>query len=71
MCAFKPPHFASPLPKYDAKEFDYIVVDEAHHAPAQGLRRVLEHYQPNTLIGVTATDGRLDQQSLAEIFGRY
>ncbi|MCP5205816.1 MAG: DEAD/DEAH box helicase family protein [Hahellaceae bacterium] len=57
--------------KYDTKAFDYIVVDEAHHAPAQGLRRILEHFQPNTLIGVTATDGRLDQQSLSEIFGRY
>ena len=51
--------------------FDYIVVDEAHHAPAQGLKRVLEHFNPKTLIGCTATDKRLDQKDLAEIFGRY
>lgn len=51
--------------------FDYIVVDEAHHAPAQGLRRVLEHFNPKTLLGCTATDKRLDQKDLAEIFGRY
>ncbi|WP_421133122.1 DEAD/DEAH box helicase [Alteromonas sp. A079] len=51
--------------------FDYIVVDEAHHAPAQGLKRVLEHFNPKTLLGCTATDKRLDQKDLAEIFGRY
>jgi len=51
--------------------FDYIVVDEAHHAPAQGLKRVLEHFKPKTLLGCTATDKRLDQKDLAEIFGRY
>lgn len=59
--------FAS-LPK---NHFDYIVVDEAHHAPAQGLRRVLEHFAPRTLLGCTATDRRLDKKDLAEIFGRY
>jgi superfamily II DNA or RNA helicase len=51
--------------------FDYIVVDEAHHAPAQGLKRVLEHFNPLTLLGCTATDKRLDQKDLAELFGRY
>lgn len=51
--------------------FDYIVVDEAHHAPAQGLKRVLQHFNPLTLLGCTATDKRLDQKDLAEIFGRY
>lgn len=51
--------------------FDYIVVDEAHHAPAQGLKRVLEHFNPQTLLGCTATDKRLDQKDLAELFGRY
>lgn len=51
--------------------FDYIVVDEAHHAPAQGLKRVLQHFNPKTLLGCTATDKRLDQKDLAEIFGRY
>ena len=47
------------------------MVDEAHHAPAQGLKRVLEHFKPKTLLGCTATDKRLDQKDLAEIFGRY
>jgi len=54
-----------------SSHFDYIVVDEAHHAPAQGLKRVLEHFNPLTLLGCTATDKRLDQKDLAELFGRY
>lgn len=54
-----------------SNHFDYIVVDEAHHAPAQGLKRVLQHFKPKTLLGCTATDERLDQKDLAEIFGRY
>jgi superfamily II DNA or RNA helicase len=57
--------------KVSREEFDYIVVDEAHHAPAAGLRRVLEYFNPCHLLGVTATPERFDQRSLEEIFGRY
>ncbi|NLZ79349.1 MAG: DEAD/DEAH box helicase [Gammaproteobacteria bacterium] len=51
--------------------FGYIAVDEAHHAVAYGLRRVLEHFNPQVLLGLTATDQRLDQQKLEEVFGSY
>lgn len=51
--------------------FDYIVVDEAHHAAAHGLRKILEHFTPDHLLGVTATPERFDQQKLEEIFGEY
>ncbi len=54
-----------------AHRFDYIVVDEAHHAPARGLRNILEHFTPEHLLGVTATPDRLDQQRLEDIFGEY
>ncbi|MCI2284209.1 DEAD/DEAH box helicase family protein [Colwellia sp. MSW7] len=50
--------------------FDYILVDEAHRAAAHGLRNVLEYYNPQNLLGLTATD-RLDQQRLEDIFGSY
>jgi superfamily II DNA or RNA helicase len=52
-------------------EFDYILVDEAHHSVAHSLRKVLEHFQPKVLIGLTATDERLDKQKLEDIFGSY
>ena len=51
--------------------FNYLVVDEAHHAAASGLRKVLEHFNPNHLLGVTATPNRFDQQSLEAIFGEH
>ncbi|MBU2871114.1 DEAD/DEAH box helicase [Colwellia sp. E2M01] len=51
--------------------FDYILVDEAHRAAAHGLRNVLEHFTPKSLLGLTATDERLDQQRLEDIFGSY
>nr|MBF0221039.1 DEAD/DEAH box helicase family protein [Desulfobulbaceae bacterium] len=57
--------------KIAADRFDYIVVDEAHHAAAQGLRSILAHFSPTHLLGVTATPERFDQQSLEEIFGEY
>jgi superfamily II DNA or RNA helicase/SOS-response transcriptional repressor LexA len=57
--------------KIPADRFDYIVVDEAHHAAAHGLRNVLEHFSPTHLLGVTATPDRFDQQSLEKIFGEY
>jgi len=60
-------HFTS----VSKKAFDYIVVDEAHHAQANGLKRVLEYYQPKSLLGFTATDERLDQRRLEDIFGSY
>ena len=54
-----------------SNRFDYILVDEAHRAAAHGLRKVLEHFEPKTLIGLTATDERLDKQRLEDIFGSY
>ncbi len=57
--------------KIRADFFDYIVVDEAHHAVANGLRNILEHFIPGHLLGVTATPDRFDQQPLEDLFGEY
>ena len=56
---------------FPPEAFDYVVVDEAHHAVAAGLRGVLEHLRPQVLMGLTATDERLDQKRLEEVFGSY
>jgi len=57
--------------KIRADYFDYIVVDEAHHAVARGLRNILEHFIPDHLLGVTATPNRFDRQPLEDLFGEY
>ena len=51
--------------------YDYIVIDEAHHAVAPVLKRVIRYFTPAFLIGLTATDQRPDKKKLESIFGSY
>lgn len=54
-----------------SNHFQYIAVDEAHHAVAPTLQKVIQHFNPNSLLGLTATDKRLDEKKLEDIFGKY
>jgi DNA repair protein RadD len=52
----------------DLPPADLIVIDEAHHAPADSYRELLNHY-PNALVhGLTATPFRMDGRPLDELF---
>ena len=51
--------------------FDYLVVDEAHHAVAPVLKRVIQYYNADFTIGLTATDQRPDRKRLEAVFGSY
>ncbi|HBQ65125.1 MAG TPA: NgoFVII family restriction endonuclease, partial [Clostridiales bacterium] len=44
--------------------FDYIIVDEFHHAVAGSYQKVLAHFRPRFLLGLTATPERLDNQDV-------
>lgn len=46
--------------RVDPRKYDYIVIDEFHHAAAPSYRRLLEHVQPRVLLGLTATPERSD-----------
>jgi len=52
-----------------ADAFQYVVVDEFHHAAAPSYRRLLDHIQPQILIGLTATPERSDQLDVLKWFG--
>lgn len=52
------------LEMFSPEHFDYIVVDEFHHAAAETYRRVLDYFEPQFLLGLTATPERLDGMSL-------
>lgn len=52
------------LQLFDATHFDYIVVDEFHHAAAPMYRRLLQHFTPRFLLGLTATPDRSDQSDI-------
>ncbi|MGP9765008.1 DEAD/DEAH box helicase family protein [Halomonas sp. AOP13-D3-9] len=51
------------------EEFDFIVVDEAHHTPANTYRQVVEAFDPKLLVGLTATPFRADNKNVNKFFG--
>ena len=48
--------------------FDYIVIDEVHHISANSYRAVLKHFQPQILLGLTATPERHDGSDILSDF---
>ncbi len=47
--------------------FDYIVVDEFHHANSNTYRRLINHFQPRFMLGLTATPERTDQADILSL----
>lgn len=56
--------------KTGVKPYSLIIIDECHHATANGFKAVLNAYSKVPLIGFTATPARLDGKPLSEIFDR-
>lgn len=56
------------LGQLDPKEFDYILIDEAHRVAAPTYKKILNHFAPKFLLGMTATPERMDKQNIYEIF---
>ena len=54
----------SHLSRFEPSAFDYIVVDEFHHAAAGTYRRAIDYFQPKFLLGLTATPDRTDGADL-------
>lgn len=48
--------------------YDYIIVDEFHHAAAESYQKLLTYYKPKVLVGLTATPERMDGKSILEYF---
>jgi superfamily II DNA or RNA helicase len=57
------------LDRFPADTFDYIIVDEFHHASATTYRRLLDHFTPKFLLGLTATPERTDGADLLALCG--
>lgn len=53
---------------FKEKDFDYIIIDEAHHATADTYQKVLAYFKPKFLLGLTATPERADDTNILEIF---
>lgn len=50
--------------------YDIVIIDEAHHAPADTYLEVIKKLQPKFLLGLTATPFRKDERDVAAIFGQ-
>lgn len=60
---------AGHLRRFAPDAFDYIVVDEFHHASAGSYRGLLDHFTPQFLLGLTATPDRSDGADLLTLCG--
>ena len=58
----------SVLDRLPAKHFDFVVIDEFHHAEAATYRRLLDHLEPKELLGLTATPERSDGENVQKFF---
>ncbi len=59
----------SRLEIFEPDRFDYIVVDEFHHAAAKTYRRIIDYFLPRFLLGLTATPERTDGGDLLTLCG--
>lgn len=48
--------------------FDYVIIDEAHRAASPTHRRVMDHLNPEFMLGMTATPERTDGFNVFELF---
>lgn len=55
------------LAKLPPDQFDYVVIDEFHHAAAPSYRRLLGHLHPSFMLGMTGTPERADGQNITEL----
>jgi superfamily II DNA or RNA helicase len=56
------------LNQFKSGDFDYLIVDEAHHATAEMYQKVLRYFRPKFTLGLTATPRRADGLSALEVF---
>lgn len=52
----------------EAEHYDYVVVDEFHHAAAPSYQNLMSHVAPDSLLGLTATPERADGLNIGSYF---
>ena len=56
------------LAKFNKDDFDYIIVDEVHHAGADSYKKIITYFTPKFLLGLTATPERTDGFDIFSLF---
>ena len=56
------------LEKFSPTDFDYLIVDECHHAAANTYQKIFTYFHPKFILGLTATQERSDGEDMLELF---
>lgn len=64
-------HSQALLAKVGCTYWHFVVLDEAHHVPANSYRDLVAALQPAILLGLTATPERMDESSILPWFGGH
>lgn len=56
------------LEKFSPTDFDYLIVDECHHAAANTYQKIFTYFHPKFILGLTATPERSDGEDMLELF---
>ena len=56
------------LDNFESSHFEYIVIDESHRAAADSYQRIMNHFSPKFLLGMTATPERTDGDDIFKMF---
>lgn len=59
---------AGTLERFSPDHFDVIVIDEFHHGTSPTYRKLLDHFAPLELLGLTATPERMDGKNIQDEF---
>ena len=55
------------LEKIDPTKYEYVIIDEFHHATANSYSGIVNYFKPKFLLGLTATPHRMDRKNIFEI----
>lgn len=59
---------ANSVELFDKHAWDYIIIDECHHATAETYQKILHYFEPQFLLGITATPERMDGGDVFSLF---
>jgi superfamily II DNA or RNA helicase/HKD family nuclease/SOS-response transcriptional repressor LexA len=59
---------SSHLEQFNKDFFDYIIIDESHRSGADSYVRLIKHFNPSFLLGMTATPDRTDDKDIYSLF---
>ncbi|MCK9457344.1 MAG: type I restriction enzyme EcoKI subunit R [bacterium ADurb.Bin157] len=58
------------LDDFEPKQFDYIIIDECHHAAAKSYAGIMSYFKPSFTLGLSATPERTDGEDILKLFKR-